>query len=82
MEAVQVFALEDSPNGVLAARRAGLFCVAVPNSLTRELPLDHADLRLEALTEMSLEALISLVEARQGNNPAAQPAPPNGPASP
>lgn len=82
MEAVQVFALEDSPNGVLAARRAGLFCVAVPNSLTRELPLDHADLRLEALTEMSLEALIKLVEARQGNSPASQPAPPNGPASP
>ena len=32
-----VIALEDSPNGVLAAKRAGLYCIAVPNKLTREL---------------------------------------------
>jgi HAD superfamily hydrolase (TIGR01509 family) len=30
--------LEDSPNGILAAKRAGLFCIAVPNTLTRQLP--------------------------------------------
>lgn len=82
MEAVQAFALEDSPNGVLAAQRAGLFCVAVPNSLTRALPLEHADLRLEALTEMSLGALIDLVEARHANDQGARPAPPGEPASP
>ncbi len=34
----KVIVLEDSPNGVLAAKRAGLFCIAVPNSLTRQLP--------------------------------------------
>ncbi|MFQ6043760.1 MAG: HAD family hydrolase, partial [Candidatus Poribacteria bacterium] len=27
--------LEDSANGILAAKRAGLFCVAVPNPMTR-----------------------------------------------
>lgn len=34
----KVIVLEDSPNGVLAAKRAGLFCIAVPNELTRKLP--------------------------------------------
>ena len=34
----EVLVLEDSPNGVLAAKRAGLFCVAVPNQLTSQLP--------------------------------------------
>ena len=61
----QAFALEDSPNGILAAKRAGLFCVAVPNQITRQMPLDHADLRLEALTDMPLDALIARVEDRQ-----------------
>jgi pyruvate kinase len=37
----EAIALEDSVHGVLAAKRAGLFCVAVPNPLTRELKLDH-----------------------------------------
>ena len=30
-------AIEDSANGVTAAKRAGLFCVVVPNHMTREL---------------------------------------------
>lgn len=32
-----VVVLEDSPNGVLAAKRAGLYCIAVPNQLTEQL---------------------------------------------
>lgn len=34
----RVVVLEDSPNGVLAAKRAGLYCIAVPNELTSQLP--------------------------------------------
>lgn len=34
----EVIVLEDSPNGVLAAKRAGLYCIAVPNQITRQLP--------------------------------------------
>ena len=34
----KVVVLEDSPNGVLAAKRAGLYCIAVPNKLTKQLP--------------------------------------------
>ena len=51
-------ALEDSPNGVLAAKRAGLACVAVPNALTARLDLGHADLVVGSLADVSLAALI------------------------
>ena len=51
-------AIEDSANGITAAKRAGLFCVAVPNEMTRDMPIGHADLRLESLSEMPLKALL------------------------
>lgn len=65
VQADEAIALEDSPNGVWAAQRAGIFCVAVPNVITSQLPLDHADLRLTSMAAMSLEALIALVEQRK-----------------
>jgi len=55
----QAIALEDSPNGILAAKRAGLYCVVVPNPMTRHLPLDQADLRLDSLADVSLESLLA-----------------------
>jgi HAD superfamily hydrolase (TIGR01509 family) len=58
----EAIAFEDAPNGLLAAHRAGLYCVAVPNSLTRQLPLIHADLRLVSLEEMPLSALLTHVQ--------------------
>ncbi len=55
----QVIAFEDSPNGVKAAKRAGVLCVAVPNALTRQLSFDHAaDLTLASLEEVTLEELL------------------------
>jgi HAD superfamily hydrolase (TIGR01509 family) len=53
----QAVALEDSPNGILAARRAGIYCVAVPNDLTRLYPLDHADQILDSLEQLDLAEL-------------------------
>lgn len=61
-------AIEDSANGVSAAKQAGLFCVAVPNRMTRELPLDRADIRLEALTDMPLGALVERANGRHGGS--------------
>ena len=58
----QAIALEDSPNGILAAKRAGLFCVAVPNTLTRQLSLDHADLHLASLADLPLARLLTAVQ--------------------
>ncbi|GAC1349970.1 MAG: HAD family hydrolase [Ktedonobacteraceae bacterium] len=60
----QAIALEDSPNGVRAAQRAGIFCVAVPNPVTSQLPLEHADLQLTSLSELPLEGVIQEVESR------------------
>jgi HAD superfamily hydrolase (TIGR01509 family) len=51
----EAIAFEDSPHGVLAAKRAGIFCVAVPNALTRELPLELADRRIDSLEEFTLD---------------------------
>lgn len=56
----QAIAIEDSPNGILAARRAGLFCLAVPNPITRQLSLDQANLQVNSLADLSLEALLAI----------------------
>lgn len=58
----EAVALEDSPNGVTAARRAGVFSVAVPNAVSRTLDLSHADLMLDSLAAMPLEDLIARVQ--------------------
>jgi HAD superfamily hydrolase (TIGR01509 family) len=57
----QAIALEDSPNGITAAKRAGLFCVAVPNPLTRQLSLAHADLLVSSLADFPLQQLLDHV---------------------
>ncbi|MDQ2745364.1 MAG: HAD-IA family hydrolase, partial [Chloroflexota bacterium] len=59
LEPHEAIVFEDSPNGITAARAAGIFCVVVPNPLTRQLPIDHADLRLTSLADMPLQSLIS-----------------------
>lgn len=55
--AAAAIALEDSPNGVRAARAAGIRCVAVPNDVSRHLDLSEADALLDSLTELDLDAL-------------------------
>jgi putative hydrolase of the HAD superfamily len=55
----EALAFEDSPNGVAAAKAAGLRCVAVPNAITSTLDLSGADLRLDSLRAVSLEELIA-----------------------
>jgi HAD superfamily hydrolase (TIGR01509 family) len=55
----EALAFEDSPNGVAAARAAGIFCVAVPNPITRHLSLEHADHRVNSLADVSLQKLLS-----------------------
>jgi putative hydrolase of the HAD superfamily len=55
VSADEAIAFEDSPNGILAAKRAGIFCVAIPNPLTKDLPLDLADRRLNSLADFELD---------------------------
>ena len=58
----EAIVFEDSPNGVKAARRAGIFVVAVPNELTSTLSLDEADLILSSLSDMPLPVLLDKVK--------------------
>ncbi len=55
----EAIAIEDSPGGIDAAKRAGLYCVSVPNMLTRNLNLDRADLALVSLSDTSLDDVIA-----------------------
>jgi HAD superfamily hydrolase (TIGR01509 family) len=57
----QAIAIEDSPNGILAAKRAGLTCIAVPNPLTRQMDLKKADLQLTSLLDLSLDELLAKI---------------------
>ena len=61
----EAVAFEDSPNGVRAAKAAGVFCVAVPNEVTRDLGLEDAgaDLVLDSLADVPPEALFSRLES-------------------
>jgi HAD superfamily hydrolase (TIGR01509 family) len=65
----QAMAFEDSPSGVRAAKAAGIFCVAVPSELTRAMPLDGADLRIDSLAEKPLGDLLELIHRKSGGHP-------------
>ena len=58
----EAIVFEDSPNGVRAARAAGIFVVAVPNPVTSMLAIENANLTLRSLTELSLHDLLNKVQ--------------------
>jgi HAD superfamily hydrolase (TIGR01509 family) len=67
LEALEVMpheavAFEDSPHGVASAQAAGIFCIAVPNPVTNQLPLHHADYQLTSLDAESLQELLQRIE--------------------
>ena len=63
--AAEAVAFEDSPNGIRAAKAAGLFTVAVPNEITRDLGVDEADLVVDSLADLPPDELL----ARCGHEP-------------
>ncbi|HEX7097317.1 MAG TPA: HAD family hydrolase [Acidimicrobiales bacterium] len=54
-------AFEDSHNGSVAAKAAGMWCVVVPNAITRDQDFSHADLLVTSLEEVGLPALRRLL---------------------
>jgi len=54
VSAEDAVALEDSPNGIAAAKAAGVYCIAVPNSMTSGMDLSRADLIVPSLAAVSL----------------------------
>jgi HAD superfamily hydrolase (TIGR01509 family) len=63
--AAEAFAIEDSPNGVTAAKQAGLRCVAIPNTITASLDLSRADVVLGSLSEVTLAQLLTRLEPQK-----------------
>jgi HAD superfamily hydrolase (TIGR01509 family) len=57
-------AVEDSPHGITAAKTAGLQCVAVPNAITAQLDVTHADVVLQSLADTSLRAISTALMRR------------------
>ena len=61
----EAIAFEDSPNGITAAKAAGIYCVAVPNPITASLDVGLADLVVASLESVALGDLIRRVEQEQ-----------------
>ena len=53
--------IEDSPNGIQAAKAVGSKCIAVTNTFTAE-NLKEADLIFESIEEITLNTIIELIE--------------------
>lgn len=58
----EAIAFEDSHAGTLAAKRAHLHVVAVPNPSTAHHDFSHADLRLTSLADVTLDDLVGRFE--------------------
>ncbi len=58
----EAIVFEDSPNGIKAAKSAGIFVVAVPNPVTSLLSIENANLILRSLTDLSLHELLNKVK--------------------
>jgi HAD superfamily hydrolase (TIGR01509 family) len=54
-------AFEDSHNGCLAAKAAGMVCVVAPNAITASQDFSHADLVVSSLAEVDVAALRRLL---------------------
>jgi HAD superfamily hydrolase (TIGR01509 family) len=65
-EPARSVAVEDSPTGVSAASAAGLYTVAVPHDLTRDLDLGHADRVVDSLLALSVAEAFEGAGARVG----------------
>ncbi len=63
--AKEAIGFEDSPNGINAAKQAGIWIVGIPNQLTRQLDISHADLVYNSMTDVKLTELLRISERSQ-----------------
>ncbi|MBU4344641.1 MAG: HAD-IA family hydrolase [Proteobacteria bacterium] len=54
----EAIVFEDSPPGISAAKAANLYCVAIPNPITKYLDLTEADKIIKRIKTFSLDNLI------------------------
>jgi putative hydrolase of the HAD superfamily len=62
VSADQAIAFEDSPNGVRAARSAGIFVVAIPNPVTAQLTMVGENMRVSSMAELTLAQLLAIAK--------------------
>ncbi|WP_409305979.1 HAD-IA family hydrolase [Peribacillus sp. SCS-155] len=58
----EAIAFKDSLNGLLAAKSAGIYCVTVPNPVTKHLAFETQDFTINSMREKSLKQIISHIE--------------------
>lgn len=58
----QCVAFEDSQTGVMAAKRAGLYAVAIPHEMSREHDFSGADALIHGLAGLD-DSLLAMLEA-------------------
>jgi HAD superfamily hydrolase (TIGR01509 family) len=61
----EAIVFEDSPNGITAANNAGIYCVAIPNYISNQLSIEHANLVLTSLDEITLDELLTAPDSFQ-----------------
>jgi len=61
----QTVVIEDSAIGVAAGVAAGCFTIAIPNEYTKHQDFQHADLQLETLAELEMDALEGIIHGAQ-----------------
>lgn len=64
----ETVAFEDSPNGIRAAKAAGLYCVAIPNHLSGSLDLSAADFSVSSLSAQPLDDILTRISQRLSVN--------------
>lgn len=58
----EAIVFEDSPNGCIAAKSAGIFCVAVPNNITKNLEFNNPELMIDSMESILLDQIIATAE--------------------
>lgn len=58
----ETIVFEDSINGLSAAKAAGIRCVIVPNSVTKNLKFENFDDRIDSMKEITLSELLKKLE--------------------
>lgn len=57
VQAHEAVGIEDSPNGIRAARAAGIYCLAVPTPVSQLLDISQASLVVSSLKSLTLDEL-------------------------
>lgn len=60
LQPAECIAFEDSLNGIKSAKAAGIYCIAIPNEITRKMPLEMADQIVPSFSDLRIHDLLAL----------------------